>query len=302
MAWVQIGLHVERVGDVVVSVESVGLWLSPNRCGIRAVVCAAALAMLAACATPPPADDKEGLAAYEEANDPWEPFNRAMFEFNRGLDRAIIRPVAETYRDVVPAEMRSGVHNIVNNLRTPNIFVNDLLQGELARAGDSALRLTVNSLAGLGGTMDVMAMESEGSSPIEYHGEDFGQTLAVWGLGEGPYLMLPLLGPSSPRAVTGKVGDIFLDPLSYLIPDAATPYFGIARFLADGIDRRSRNIETIDEIERTSIDFYATVRSLYRQQRKAEIANGAEMEMEVPILSIDFDEDVEREKQAAKRN
>jgi phospholipid-binding lipoprotein MlaA len=261
----------------------------------------AALALTVGCATPPPADDKEALAAYKEANDPLEPFNRSVLEFNRSLDRAVLRPVAETYRTVVPGGVRDGVRNVLNNIRTPNILVNDLLQGEARRASESARRLTLNTLTGAGGVIDVMGMDpGDGSEPVRYHGEDFGQTLAVWGVSEGPYLMLPLVGPSSPRAVAGKVGDIFLDPVSYVIPSGQRFYFSLSRFLATGVDKRSRTIEAIDEIERTSIDFYVTIRSLYRQQRRAAILNGEGADMPAPDLSIDFEDDDEQELKALK--
>jgi phospholipid-binding lipoprotein MlaA len=260
-----------------------------------------ALALTAGCATPPSADDEEALAAYKEANDPLEPFNRSVLEFNRSLDRAVLRPVAETYRTVVPGGVRDGVRNVLNNIRTPNILVNDLLQGEGRRASESARRLTLNTLTGAGGVIDVMGMDpGDGSEPVRYHGEDFGQTLAVWGVSEGPYLMLPLVGPASPRAVAGKVGDIFLDPVSYVIPSGQRFYFSLSRFLATGVDRRSRTIEAIDEIERTSIDFYVTVRSLYRQQRRAAIMNGDAGDTPAPDLSIDFEDDDEQELKALK--
>ena len=104
------------------------------------------LSLLGACATPP-ADDEAAMAAFQEANDPLEPFNRTMFEINLAFDRALLRPVAEAYRDVVPSGLRTGVRNVVNNFRTPNILVNDILQGEMSRASESARRLTINTLA-----------------------------------------------------------------------------------------------------------------------------------------------------------
>ena len=276
--------------------------IQPDSSWIKLAIAAATLALTAGCATPPPADDKEAVAAWEEANDPLEPFNRSMLELNRGLDKAIVRPAAEAYRTVLPIGLRDGIRNVLYNMRTPNILVNDLLQGEGRRASETARRLTLNSLTGAGGLIDVMAMDpGDGSEPIEFHDEDFGQTLAVWGIEEGPYLMLPLLGPSSPRAVAGKISDVFLDPVGYFIPESEAFYLSISRFVVSGIDKRSRNIETLDEIERTSIDFYVTIRSLYRQQRQAEIRNGAEAEMPAPSLSMDFEDDEEKEVQTVRR-
>lgn len=216
------------------------------------------------------------MAAYREANDPIEPLNRYFFELNRGLDALFIRPVAEIYRGAVPRVVRDGVRNVTNNLRAPVIFANDLLQGEPERAGDTLGRFTTNTFIGLGGIFDVASGEygDNVDAGIPYHNEDFGQTLAVWGASEGPYLVLPVFGPAPVRDAVGMVGDVLLDPFTWLVPNQYQLGFGLTRFAARGIDARSRNIETLDEIERSSIDFYATVRSLYRQRRQAEIANG----------------------------
>jgi phospholipid-binding lipoprotein MlaA len=237
---------------------------------------ALALALAAGCATQPPPDDKAAVGAYQDANDPLEPLNRYFFELNRGLDQLIVRPVAEVYRGVFPQPVRDGVRNVVNNLRSPVIFANDLLQGETERAGDTFGRFVANTFIGVGGIFDVAGGQyaEDPKSTVPYHNEDFGQTLAVWGADEGPYLVLPIFGPAPVRDAAGMVGDVLLDPFTWLVPNEQALGFGITRFSARGIDTRSRNIETIDEIERSSIDFYATVRSLYRQRRAAEIANG----------------------------
>lgn len=244
----------------------------------RGALVAAAFAglLVAGCATQP-ADEEEGaLASYQDANDPIEPLNRYFFELNRGLDALFIRPVAEIYRGVFPRPVRDGVRNVVNNLRSPVIFANDLLQGETERAGDTLGRFLTNTIIGVGGVFDVAGGEYAGDveGAIPFHNEDFGQTLAVWGAPEGPYLVLPLFGPAPVRDSVGILGDIVLDPFTWVVPEKNATGFAVARFAARGIDTRSRNIETLDEIERSSIDFYATVRSLYRQRRAAEIANG----------------------------
>lgn len=257
---------------------------------------------LAACATPPPPGDEGALAAYNEANDPFEPMNRTIFELNRGLDTAIFRPLAIAYRKLFPDDIRDGVRNITRNLNTPRNFIHDVLQGEPDRARDSAARFAVNSLAGVGGAIDVMAMETtvEGEA-IPYHDEDLGQTFGVWGFDEGPYLMLPLFGPSNVRDAVGKVGDIFMDPFRYVIPNDFDLAFGLSRRIASGIDTRSRNIESLDEIERTSIDFYVTIRSLYRQHRAAEIRNGAPGELApAPDIAIEFEDDDADRKQVTQ--
>jgi len=266
----------------------------------RPLVAAGLALVMAACATPPAADDEAARAAYKEANDPLEPLNRTIFEINRGLDKLIFRPVAELYRNALPDGLRDGVRNAVNNLDTPNILVNDLLQGEWRRSSESARRFTVNSLAGAGGLVDLMAMEpGEDGEPVPFHNEDFGQTLAVWGAGEGPYLVLPIFGPSNVRDAFGRVGDLFLDPLNHVIPSDVRTEFGLSRMLANGIDSRSRVIESLDDIERDSIDLYAAIRSLYRQYRRNEIVNGEIQTIPAPDISINFDDDLSRERRAA---
>lgn len=251
-----------------------------------------ALFGVAGCATAPPADDEDAVAAYREANDPLEPLNRYFFEVNLGLDKLLLRPIAEIYRGALPRGVQDSVRNVVNNLDTPVTFIHDVLQGEEKRAGESFGRFATNTFIGVGGLFDVAAGDNEnGEGGIPYHEEDLGQTFAVYGAGEGPYLMLPLLGPSNVRDLAGRVGDSFLDPVQYALSNEHRTGFSIARFAAGGIDTRARNIETLDDIERTSIDFYATVRSLYRQQRNAEIANGRPTTAPLPIMSSEFELD-----------
>ncbi len=240
-------------------------------------------ALVTGCATRPPADDEEAVAAFEEANDPLEPMNRAIFSFNQFADEILIEPLAIMYRLLVPPEVRTGVGNFLHNMRSPVRFANDLMQGETDRAFITFQRFIINSTAGVGGLMDVA--EDFG---IEGHREDFGQTIAIWGGGEGAYLMLPLLGPSNVRDATGLAVDGFLDPFVYFLPNEAL----IARSLVRGIDAREGVLDTLDEIERTSLDFYATLRSLYRQHRDDSIRNGEPSDV-VPVPSIaieDFEE------------
>ena len=275
---------------------------SPLGAPLRWLALGLALSM-AACATPPPLDDEVAIAAYEEANDPLEPMNRTIFEINRGLDAAILKPLALAYRMLFSDDIRNGVRNITRNLNTPRNFIYDVLQGEPKRARDSAARFAVNSLAGAGGMLDVMAMDTgvEGEA-IAYHDEDMGQTFGVWGIGEGPYLMLPLFGPSNVRDAIGKVGDIFLDPFRFLMPNDVDTAFSISRRIAGGIDTRSRLIEALDEIERTSIDFYVTIRSLYRQHRAAEILNDADGVLApAPDIAIEFEDDEEVDRKRVSR-
>lgn len=226
----------------------------------------AAVLALGACATPP--EDPQARAEFEADNDPIEPFNRAIFDFNLVVDDILIRPAAIAYRDVVPEPARDSVKNALENLRSPIVFANDVLQGEPERAGTTVLRFLINSTFGLLGIFDVAK-----DAGYPGHSEDFGQTFASWGIGEGPYLVLPILGPSNPRDTTGLALEWYSDPFNIWMDNTGRDWVMWTRTGLTGIDWRSRNIDTIDELKKTSIDFYAAVRSLYRQRRAEEIRN-----------------------------
>jgi len=228
-----------------------------------------ALALVAGCATPPPADDKEAVAEWEQVNDPLEPMNRAIFGFNMAADKYAIKPAAQGYRDVVPKFGRDRIHDALSNLNSPLIFANDVLQGETDRAVQTLFRATINTSFGILGLFDVAAQAG-----IPGHEEDFGQTMAVWGVGEGPYLMLPIFGPSNPRDTTGMVAEWFADPFDIWLGDINREWAIYTRSAFGGLDKRESLIESLDEIERTSLDYYASLRSLYRQHRASEILNG----------------------------
>jgi phospholipid-binding lipoprotein MlaA len=201
-------------------------------------------------------------------NDPYEQTNRAIFGFNVTLDQEIFLPGAIFYVKSVPEPVRDGVHNVLSNLDVPTTFANDMLQGELDRGGESMMRLIVNTTVGVGGIFDVATKIG-----IPYHTEDFGQTLAVYGMPEGPYLMLPVLGPDPPRDLLGDIADVFLDPTTYIALREHT-WYSVGRGFMNSMDSRSRNIDTLEAVRQTSVDFYASVRSLYRQNRDNEIRNG----------------------------
>ena len=225
--------------------------------------------------TPPAQPESQTVTTQQvsedDTNDPFEGPNRFFFDVNQVLDDVLLRPVAIGYRAVVPEFARDGVRNFMNNLNSPVIFSNDLMQGEGDRAGTTLLRFGINSTIGIGGLFDVA---KELGHP--YHDEDFGQTLAVWGVDDGPYFYFPLMGPSSARDFTGFVVDRGLDPLTYVNwGNDDLEYVPIARTVLNVIDLRSRNIETLDDIERSSVDYYASIRSLYRQSRADSIRNGA---------------------------
>ena len=238
---------------------------------------------LGGCATPP-VGDPDAMAEYEAANDPLEPLNRSVFEFNLFLDQLIVRPLSEGYVWLFPVEFRDSLHNMLSNADEPVNFANALLQGEGRRAGTALTRLIINTTLGVGGMIDVAS--DLGFERIE---EDFGQTLAVWEIGDGAYVMLPILGPATIRDGVGRGVDIFLNPMTYIINDIDNDYVLPSILAATAIDLRSQNLATLDEIERTSVDLYAAIRSLYRQRREDLINNGQQSEDFNPFISDDFD-------------
>lgn len=240
----------------------------------RPIILALLIGVCAGCATAPDRSDVEAYAEYRAINDPLEPLNRTVFEFNRALDAMFLRPWTDFYRLLLPPPFQEGVHNFLANLRSPVTLVNDVLQGEWERAGMTTRRFIVNTTVGVGGLGDPAS--DFGFPP---HNEDFGQTLAVWGLPEGPFLMLPLIGPSNPRDATGlAVDSMIIDPLGLMntlgAQDEWLPPFLLTRFAFTAIDARAQNIEELDDLEKSSLDFYAAIRSLYRQFRIAEIHQG----------------------------
>ena len=222
--------------------------------------------------------DSVQVMAGEEDNDPLEGLNRGIFEFNLVVDRYLIKPVAQAYR-ALPQPAQDSVRSFLRNLRTPLVVANDVLQGDMDRAGTTISRFLVNTTVGILGLFDVAS-----NLGIPYHDEDLGQTLAVWGVGEGFYIMLPVLGPSNPRDLVGMVGEFYADPLNIHLRNEDLDYLIYTRAGLRGIDARARSIEVLDELERTSLDYYAAIRSLYRQQRDNEIRN-SKSEPKAPSLS-----------------
>lgn len=219
-------------------------------------------------------------------NDPLETVNRFTFAFNDAVDTMIIRPAAVTYRFLVPDPVQDSVQNALRNLNGPVVLANDLLQGEWERAETTAMRFLINSTVGVAGLFDVAS-----DWGYEYHREDFGQTLGTWGVGEGFYLVLPILGPSTLRDAVGMGVDSLIDPWSYVLrygagmSDDTVFWVMVGRRALEGIDLRARNIETLDSVRRDSVDFYARMRTLYRQNRQSEIRNGELDEIPIPGLS-----------------
>jgi phospholipid-binding lipoprotein MlaA len=227
------------------------------------------------------ADTQAGAEA-----DPWEGFNRKMFAVNDGLDSTLMVPAAKAYRTVTHKKQRKGIRNFIANLRTPVILVNDLLQGEFARAGETAGRFVVNSTIGFGGMGD--PAERIG---IAQHSEDFGQTLAVWGVPSGPYVVLPFFGPSTLRDGVGAGVDITLDPAIWVRTDPAM-YFRFTRTGVGVVSSREPLIDPLADIKADSLDYYASIRSFYLQTRTREVENGRTNFEDLPDIGEfeEFDE------------
>ena len=226
----------------------------------------ASMLALAGCATPPPADDPEAVAEFKQLNDPFEPTNRAIFDFNDTLYVNVWHPVALGYRDVVPEFGRARINDFLATLKMPVVIVNDVLQGNLPRAGDAVERLALNLTFGVGGIMDVATPMG-----IPRHDADFGQTLAVWGVGEGPYLILPVIGPSNPRDAFGYLVDSYADPVDQGMQNNGLTWAAEGRFGLSVVTVFEANIDAIDDIKRSSMDYYGAMRSAYRQRRTSEI-------------------------------
>jgi len=257
------------------------------RLGSRFLVLGFVSMVMVGCATAPDPKDPDAVAEYQEINDPAEPTMRAIFAFNQALDTAILKPVSNAYRKTAPEKVRTGVHNFLNHLRTPVIFFNDVLQGEFESAITTLVRFLINSTAGIFGLNDTAS-----DLGIDYKNEDFGQTLAVWNMPEGPYLMLPVFGPSNPRDVIGRVVDFFIDPLNIWARNSDENWTIPTRTAVDAIDFRALHYDAIEDLEKSSLDFYATIRSLYRQRRTDEINNGkVDPSTAVPSIGQFFDEE-----------
>ncbi|MBV8492411.1 MAG: VacJ family lipoprotein [Alphaproteobacteria bacterium] len=221
---------------------------------------------ISGCAAPAPT-----AAGGESFNDPFEDTNRSIFSFNQVVDRNVLLPAAKTYRTIIIPPMRQAFHDFMQNLNAPVVFANDVVQGQFGLAGQTFGRMAINTTMGFGGMFDFATQFG-----IPYHANDFGITLATWGFDEGPYLVMPVLGPSNPRDAVGMIADGFADPGDQVASAYHRMWASVVRAMVSGIDERSRNIESLEDIEHTSLDFYATIRSLYRQRRAAQIRHEQE--------------------------
>jgi len=222
---------------------------------------------LCACSTPSP----ESLAEH----DPWEKTNRDIFTFDVWVEHNIGHPVDNAYRKVLPEPARKGIHNATTNLRSPVILANDVLQGDFGKAAKTLGRIVVNSTIGLGGLIDVAK-----DIGMPFHDNDFGVTMGKGGAAEGSYLVLPFIGPKPPRDLVGEAVDSFFDPLYWARFNNKDTWLLVRGGVAtlDTVDDRRNEFDTI---ERTSLDFYATIRNLYRQNRAALI-RGEDSKIQLP--------------------
>jgi phospholipid-binding lipoprotein MlaA len=200
--------------------------------------------------------------------DPYERTNRSLFAMHQSIDRGVIAPVARGYKAVTPEPVRKGLRNFLNNLGEPVTFINQVLQGRAVPAGETATRFVANSTVGVLGMFDVAK-----AAGVPRHEEDFGQTLATYGVQPGPYLFVPVVGPTNARDLSGRVVDIALNPVN------AVGFEGSAAFrsgavLVNGVDARAAADAEIQRLQASATDPYATYRSLYAQNRQARINNG----------------------------
>ncbi len=220
------------------------------------------------------------------AKECFEGFSRAMFKLNHGLDKVVFKPVAKGYR-ALPAPIRKGTGNVVDNLRSLLTLSNNVLQGDFSRAGNTAARFGINTTAGILGVFDPatkLGFEEQGK-------EDFGQTLGAWGADSGCYFVLPILGPTTTRDAIGLVGNVFIDPVYQIThnTEIRNGVVGNGNYSehnyyyyrgAGAVDFRAKNIESFDSVEQNSIDLYASLKSLYLQNRNKQIKNSTSTTIE----------------------
>lgn len=214
------------------------------------------------------ASDEAAPQTYGDDGDPLEPLNRVLFTIHDGIDVVALRPIAYVYKNTVPEVGRTSVSNFLSHVATPITLVNALLQGDMAAMENTLVRFLLNTIGGYGGLDDIAARMG-----YEPRYEDFGQTLAIWGVGAGPYVFLPLIGPVTLRHGVGRIVDIAASPWTWLLYHE--PFYVAA--IPAGVtllSARAENLEALDNLRETSPDYYASIRNLYFQNRNYEINNG----------------------------
>ena len=220
----------------------------------------------------------------DEIYDPFEPINRSIFSFNNAADKIILEPVAKGYKKL-PSPVQTGISNFLNNLKMPLVIVNQLLQGQGNNAVDSTGRFLVNTTAGVFGLIDVADKIG-----LEQTQEDFGQTLAAWGIGDGFYIVLPIFGPSNVRDTAGMALTYVADPVNSYAINEGEAWILPLRTATNAVDQRSKIIDEVNALRNNSVDYYAAVRSSYYQNRKAAILNiDDNTQTPLPLISIEFE-------------
>lgn len=229
--------------------------LVSDRYFLKVSLIIAALLLLGGCASTPD----------EETNDPWEGYNRWMYNVNDGFDSVITKPIAKGYNYILPAPINQGLSNVFGNVDDFVTMLNDLFQLKFKQAGSDAYRVVVNSTVGVAGIFDIA-----GYAGVQKHKEDFGQTLGHWGVGTGPYVVLPFFGPSSVRDGFGLIPDIYLNPITY-VNDVPTRNRWIGLYI---VDKRAGLLKAEKVLKEAAIDEYAYVRDSYQQYRRNLVYDG----------------------------
>ncbi len=220
----------------------------------------------------------------DEIFDPIEPINRVIFGFNNIADKIILEPTAKGYRKL-PPPIQSGISNFLSNLRAPIVVVNQLLQGQGKNAAETSGRFFVNSTAGVLGLIDIADKIG-----LEEKEEDYGQTLATWGVGDGFYVVLPIFGPSNLRDSAGMFLTVATDPFNAYAVREGEGWIVPLRTATNAVDKRSKIIDEVNALRNNSVDYYAAVRSSYYQNRKAAILNIDDSELTpLPLISVEFE-------------
>jgi phospholipid-binding lipoprotein MlaA len=238
--------------------------VSPKRIVSRAAWMLAALFLLGGCAT-------KG----SDPRDPFESVNRGIYKFNDTLDKAVIQPTARAYRAVLPAFVRQSVSNVFGNVNDVRAVLNNALQGKFATAYSDMGRVFINSTLGILGLFDIAT-----EAGIEKHTEDFGQTLGWWGMGDGPYLMLPLFGPSTGRDLIGLTVDWVTDPVTYVDPVRSRNQLDGVRL----VNRRAELLDTTKVLDTIALDQYQFLREAYLQRRRNLIYDGKPPERQDQVV------------------
>ncbi|MDM8560242.1 VacJ family lipoprotein [Candidatus Parabeggiatoa sp. HSG14] len=228
-----------------------------------------------------------GCATPTHKDDPFEKMNRGVFAFNKKVDKAVVKPIAKGYRAITPDTVEQGVSNFFNNIDDIIVVANDLMQFKLEQAASDSGRFLINSTVGLLGFFDVATKVG-----LPKHDEDFGQTLGYWGISSGPYLMLPILGPSSARDAVGLGGNMLLDPRFYYVTTPASSNVVIASSVVEGVDTRAGLLESEKVLRAASLDEYSYMRDAYLARRQYLVHDGnPPKEEEEESLFDDEDED-----------